>query len=287
MLDTIIPASVSGPVLGALMWLVICGCLFGLLQHLTPLDPLQAHIRPDSRIDVIYWLGAPLIYGSIGGSLTILGFMVIFGGNIEAAVAWSTTSAGFIKDWPLWAQAMGVLIVTDISMYWTHRLFHTGRLWRYHAIHHSPTSLDWLHAVRFHPVNMIFHGLLTNSIALWMGFPPLAIAALGPFNVLYSSMVHANLNWTFGPLRHVFSSPVFHRWHHTSAEEGGSKNFAATFSCLDHLFGTFYMPRGALPLVTGLTEADMPSSLVGQLFYPFGGASGTKNTAAKATTPVQ
>lgn len=287
MLDTIIPASVSGPVLGALMWLVICGCLFGLLQHLTPLDPQQAHIRPDSRIDVIYWLGAPLIYGSIGGSLTILGFLVIFGGNIEAAVAWSTTGAGFIKDWPLWAQAMGVLIVTDISMYWTHRLFHTGRLWRYHAIHHSPTSLDWLHAVRFHPVNMIFHGLLANSIALWMGFPPLAIAALGPFNVLYSSMVHANLNWTFGPLRHVFSSPVFHRWHHTSAEEGGSKNFAATFSCLDHLFGTFYMPKGALPLVTGLTEADMPSSLVGQLFYPFGGASGTKNTAAKATTPVQ
>jgi sterol desaturase/sphingolipid hydroxylase (fatty acid hydroxylase superfamily) len=271
MFDAILPADVSASVLGSFMWLLICGCLFGALQHLTPLDRHQAQIRPDSRIDLIYWLGAPMIYASLGGSLTIFGLLVIFGGNVAAAVAWSQTGAGFIRDWPLWAQALGVLIVTDISMYWTHRLFHTGRLWRYHAVHHAPTSLDWLHAVRFHPVNMLFHGLLANSIALWMGFPPLAIAALAPFNVLYSSLVHANLNWTFGPLKHVIASPVFHRWHHTSADEGGSKNFAPTFACLDHLFGTFYMPKGKSPLVTGITEADMPKSLFGQLLYPFVG----------------
>jgi sterol desaturase/sphingolipid hydroxylase (fatty acid hydroxylase superfamily) len=286
MLETILPDTITGPIMGSCMWLIICGCLFGLLQHLTPLNPDQKQVRPDSRVDVIYWLGAPLLYGSIGGGLTIFGLLVIFGGNIEAAVAWSTTGSGLIKDWPLWAQALGVLVVTDISMYWTHRLFHTGRLWRYHAIHHAPISLDWLHAVRFHPVNMIFHGLLANSIALWIGFPPAAIAFLGPFNVLYSAMVHANLNWTFGPLRHVFSSPVFHRWHHTAADEGGSKNFAATFSCLDHLFGTFYMPKGALPMVTGLTEADMPPSLVGQLLYPFT-ARPSEKTDETAPTPAQ
>lgn len=271
MLEGILPATVSTSVIGSFIWLLICGCLFGVLQHLTPLDRHQAQIRPDSRIDVIYWLGAPLVYASLGGSLTILGLLVIFGGNVEAAVAWSQTGAGFIRDWPLWAQALGVLVVTDISMYWTHRLFHTGRLWRYHAVHHAPTSLDWLHAVRFHPVNMVFHGLLANSIALWIGFPPMAIAALVPFNILYSSLVHANLNWTFGPLKHVFASPVFHRWHHTSADDGGSKNFAPTFSCLDHMFGTFYMPKDKSPLVTGITEADMPTSLVGQLLYPFVG----------------
>ena len=279
MFDTLLPASVTGPILGSMMWLVICGCLFGLLQHLTPLDPDQKHVRPDSRVDLIYWLGAPIFYASLGSSLTILGFLVMFGGNVEAAVAWANTGSNLIRDWPLWAQALGVLVVTDICMYWTHRLFHTGRLWRYHAIHHAPTSLDWLHAVRFHPVNMIFHGLLANSLALWVGFPPIAIAALGPFNVLYSSMVHANLNWTFGPFRHVLASPVFHRWHHTTADQGGSKNFAPTFAVLDHLFGTFYMPKGVLPLVTGITEADMPRSLVGQLLYPFSGQPKPETTA--------
>jgi sterol desaturase/sphingolipid hydroxylase (fatty acid hydroxylase superfamily) len=283
MLETSLPDTITVPVMGSFVWLIICGCIFGLLQHLTPLNPHQQHVRSDARIDLIYWLGAPLVYASVGGGLTISGLLVIFGGNIDAAVAWSVTGAGWIATMPLWAQALGVLIVTDISMYWTHRLFHTGRLWRYHAIHHAPTSLDWLHAVRFHPINMIFHGLLANSMALWLGFPPAAIAFLGPFNVLYSCMVHANLNWTFGPLRHVFSSPVFHRWHHTSADQGGSKNFAATFSCLDHLFGTFYMPKGELPMVTGLTEADMPTSLIGQLLYPFG----VREQEADDTSPAQ
>jgi sterol desaturase/sphingolipid hydroxylase (fatty acid hydroxylase superfamily) len=284
MLDTLLPASVTGPIMGSAMWLVICGCLFGLLQHLAPVDRNQAHIRGDVHVDLIYWLGAPVIYGGIGGSLTIAGFLVIFGGDVNAAVAWSLSGAAWLRDWPLWLQALGVIIVTDMSMYWTHRLFHQGRLWRYHAIHHAPESLDWMHAVRFHPVNMVFHGMLANSLAMWIGFPPIAVAALGPFNVLYSSMVHANLNWTFGPLRHVFSSPVFHRWHHTSADQGGSKNFAATFSCLDHLFGTFYMPKGVLPMETGLTERDMPPSLIGQLLYPFGGRKAEVETDDKISS---
>jgi sterol desaturase/sphingolipid hydroxylase (fatty acid hydroxylase superfamily) len=82
-------------------------------------------------------------------------------------------------------------------------------------------------------------------------------------------MVHANLHWTFGPLRHVFASPVFHRWHHTGADEGGSKNFAATFSFLDHMFGTFYMPKDEKPMNLGLTDRDMPPNLLGQWLYPF------------------
>jgi sterol desaturase/sphingolipid hydroxylase (fatty acid hydroxylase superfamily) len=284
MLDTILPASITGPIMGSVMWLIICGCLFGVLQHLTPLDRDQRQVRPDTRIDLIYWLGAPFVYASVGGSLTAIGYFAMFAGDADAALAWATNGAGYIRDLPLWAQALGVLVVTDFSMYWTHRLFHTGRLWRYHAIHHAPTSLDWLHAVRFHPVNMIFHGLLANSLALWIGFPPVAVAALGPFNVLYSSMVHANLNWTFGPLRHIFASPVFHRWHHTAADEGGSSNFAPTFAVLDHIFGTFYMPKGVKPMVTGITEADMPASLVGQLLYPFGGRD---EPATTPTTPAQ
>lgn len=285
MLDTILPASITGPVSESIIWLVICGCLFGFLQHLTPLDPHQRRTHADSRIDVIYWFGAPFIYAALGGTMTTLGLVVMFGGDMSAAITWSQTGSGYIREWPLWAQALGVLVVTDLSMYWTHRLFHTGRLWRYHAIHHAPTSLDWLHCVRFHPVNMVFHGLFANSLALWIGFPPLAVAALGPFNILYSCMVHANLNWTFGPLRHVFVSPVFHRWHHTTANKGGAKNFAPTFSCLDHMFGTFFMPRNLKPLATGITEADMPPDFVGQLLYPFSGRQALAQ--APPSTPVR
>jgi sterol desaturase/sphingolipid hydroxylase (fatty acid hydroxylase superfamily) len=176
-------------------------------------------------------------------------------------------------------------------MYWSHRFFHTARMWKYHAVHHAPESLDWMHAVRFHPVNYVCHGLMATVIALWIGFPPAALIALTPFNVLFSAMVHANLNWTFGPLRYVIASPVYHRWHHTGPDEGGSKNFAPTFPVLDLMFGTFYMPTDRIPGPTGLVERDMPEGILGQLAYPFrrrtpaGAAEATASPAAKLATP--
>ena len=86
---------------------------------------------------------------------------------------------------------------------------------------------------------------------------------------MYSAMVHANLNWTFGPLRYVFASPVFHRWHHVAEGEGINKNFASTFPILDLIFGTFYMPAGQLPANFGNGEDAFPEGFWGQLIYPF------------------
>jgi sterol desaturase/sphingolipid hydroxylase (fatty acid hydroxylase superfamily) len=58
------------------------------------------------------------------------------------------------------------------------------------------------------------------AAAWWMsrrllcGISPDIFVVVGPFNIITSCLVHANLNWTFGPLRYVLVSPVFHRWHH-------------------------------------------------------------------------
>jgi hypothetical protein len=82
-------------------------------------------------------------------------------------------------------------------------------------------------------------------------------------------MVHANLNWTFGPLKYVFASPVFHRWHHTLEDEGLDKNFAPTFPVLDLIFGTFYMPPGKLPARFGVHDTEFPEGFLGQFVYPF------------------
>eukprot|EP01038_Epipyxis_sp_PR26KG_P007967 gene7967-10805_t len=170
------------------VWLLICACLFGFLQSLFPLDPTPRPIRRDIWMDIGYWMLGPSVYASIGAFLIGAGFIVLFGGNLDAAVTWSNTGAPWLADWPLWLQALGVLIVTDISLYWTHRLFHSNALWRFHAIHHAPETLDWLHSVRFHPINLIFHSIFANAVALWIGFPPAAVAVLAPFNVLYSTM---------------------------------------------------------------------------------------------------
>ena len=80
--------------------------------------------------------------------------------------------------------------------------------------------------------------------------------------------MHANLNWTLGPFRCVLAGPVFHRWHHTAAEQGGEKNFASTFPVLDLVFGTFYMPK-TLPDAYGVADKGVPSGFAAQMLYPF------------------
>jgi sterol desaturase/sphingolipid hydroxylase (fatty acid hydroxylase superfamily) len=67
----------------------------------------------------------------------------------------------------------------------------------------------------------------------------------------------------------VIAGPVFHRWHHTALDRGGSKNFAGTFPVLDLMFGTFYMPEHELPGEYGIGDPSFPRSFGGQLLYPF------------------
>jgi sterol desaturase/sphingolipid hydroxylase (fatty acid hydroxylase superfamily) len=160
------------------------------------------------------------------------------------------------------------LAIQDFLLYWIHRGFHLRIGWPFHSVHHSPRVLDWLSASRFHLVNHLLSFVLADIIVLLLGFSFETLLAMVPFNLVYSTMVHANLNWTFGPLRYLFASPVFHRWHH-SEEVGSSKNFASTFPLLDLIFGTFHMPAGKLPESFGNGEDDFPEDFWGQLVYPF------------------
>ncbi len=265
----IISPFLSQPVVQASLWLLVCGGIFTILQNIFPHDKQQKQFRKDAINDIIYWISSPIIYSGASATMIMAGFWVIFGGDLAAAEKYATNGAPWISGFPLIIQAILALLFTDLSLYWTHRLFHRSSLWKFHAIHHGAQDMDWMHSVRFHPINVICHSIFANALAIWIGFPPLAIAALTPFNILYSSMVNANLNWTFGKFGYIFASPVFHRWHHTSPEEGGNMNFAATFPFLDVIFGTYYMPEGKLPGKTGIHEDYVPKDILGQLMFPF------------------
>ena len=162
------------------------------------------------------------------------------------------------------------LIGEDFILYWTHRLFHGKRLWNYHAVHHSSEELEWISAARFHPVNLFLrHASPPTSSCCSLGISPNVFVVLGPFTIAHSAFVHANLDWTLGPFKYVIATPVFHRWHHTAADRGGEKNFAATFPVLDLIFGTFYMPAGELPDQLRDRRSRISDELPGQLVHPF------------------
>ncbi len=251
----------------SLAWIGGLVVVFLLLTRFTPCNPGQSWwADPRAAVtDLVYWLVLPLVM-QVARVLLLVGGVLLLYGAVPENTDW------VVRRWPIWVQIVAVLLIQDVILYWLHRLFHTRAGWRFHAVHHSPEVLDWTSTQRFHPVNAILEFAVADVAVLLMGFSPDALVLIGPLNMAYSVMVHANLNWTFGPLRYVLVSPVYHRWHHTAAEEGRDRNFASTFPFLDLLFGTCHMPVGKRPEVYGTADGDVPRGFVGQTVYPFRGA---------------
>ncbi len=256
--------------LDASLWLVGFFIAFGLLARWTPCNAGQPLWRKGMVTDILYSFAIPLL-NRFAHVIFFGVFIAIFFRATDQDTLGDYIRHGFgpLSAWPLWAQAACVFILSDIILYWFHRLFHGKTLWPFHAIHHSSPEVDWLSTYRFHPINTWFAFVLTNVMMLAVGFSPEAIAIMAVFNMIYSAMVHANLNWTFGPFKYVFASPVFHRWHHTFEKEGMNKNFAPTFPLIDIIFGTFYMPEGKLPQHFGVPGSGIPSGFLGQMAWPF------------------
>jgi sterol desaturase/sphingolipid hydroxylase (fatty acid hydroxylase superfamily) len=247
------------------------GAVFALLSFFWACNPGRPWWRKRELVtDLCYWFLIPLVARYLRIGLLVLGAAVFFGiTTAEGLVEFYDNGHGPLAQLPLWLQAGIFLVGTDVMMYWIHRAFHRPALWKYHAVHHSSTELDWISAARFHPINIFLGSVMADVVLLLAGISPNVFVILGLFTIGHSAFVHANLNWTLGPFRYVIAGPVFHRWHHTAAERGGSKNFAATFPVLDLLFGTYYMPKDALPDVYGVAEADFPAGFGAQMLYPF------------------
>jgi sterol desaturase/sphingolipid hydroxylase (fatty acid hydroxylase superfamily) len=167
------------------------------------------------------------------------------------------------------AQGAIYMLGSDFMLYWIHRIFHGRNLWPFHAVHHSAEHVDWTTSYRSHPVNNLFGPSLVQFVMIALGISPAVILALVPFDIITAAWVHSNLNWTLGPLKYVFATPVFHRWHHGPPDQGGEKNFSPTFSFWDVMFGTFYMPEGALPDEYGVDDPHFPKDFFGQMVVPF------------------
>ena len=259
-----------GSSLEMLRWLVGFFVVFAILERITPCNPNQPYITTNLLTDAVYSLIVPILTRFITIGYVSVGIAVFFHGKSQDAIyTYLTQGFGPLATLPIWLQAAVVFIISDMILYWTHRWFHGRDMWRFHAIHHSSTPVDWHSTYRFHPVNIWLSFTLVDTLMLFVGFSPESISVMGTFNLIYSAMVHANLNWTFGPFKYLFASPVFHRWHHTSQEEGMNKNFAPTFPLLDIIFGTFYMPEGRLPESYGIPGSDIPNSFWGQITWPF------------------
>jgi sterol desaturase/sphingolipid hydroxylase (fatty acid hydroxylase superfamily) len=250
---------------------IALGVVFALLTQWSACNPGKPWWRKREIVtDVCYWFLIPLGARFVRIGLMIVGAALLFTiHGADALIKFYDNGFGPLATLPLWAQALTFLVVSDFLTYWIHRIYHGGTMWKYHAVHHSSEDLDWISAARFHPINLFLGSVMVDVALLLAGISPNVMLWVGPFTTATSALVHANLNWTFGPFRYALASPVFHRWHHTTADRGGNKNFAGTFPIWDVLFGTWYMPANELPDAYGVDEAEFPQGFGAQMVYPF------------------
>ena len=85
----------------------------------------------------------------------------------------------------------------------------------------------------------------------------------------YNFFIHANIRLDYGVAGYVFVSPLFHHWHHSKDELAANKNYCTFFSCIDWIFGTFYLPESRrYPDVVGEKD-NIKENVTAQFMHPF------------------
>ena len=255
----------------AKLQLLSMGTFAGLIWTEAMLTRMQRSIKPPPELiaDMFYWLLIPTV--RVISRIVVLVPLVLLGLWLGLRIGPSLFDGfGPLARQPQVLIVIEAVVLTDLSAYWIHRLFHlVPFLWRFHSIHHSATEIRWSTTGRVHPINEIVNYIGAVIPCFLIGLPLGTVLAAFPIMVMYAVAAHTKWNPSFGPLKKVMASPRFHRWHHTLSHEGGNQNFANVFSFWDRVFGTYYLPEGRVAEKFGLDHPDVPITYLGQLLYPF------------------
>jgi sterol desaturase/sphingolipid hydroxylase (fatty acid hydroxylase superfamily) len=250
--------------LGQAGYFVVFGAFFFVIESLWPAVPRQRKWRQGTSTDLVLSFLNPLPVLPVAAYLTMLLVTSLIG--LAGSARWGALRSGLAMQ-PYWLQLAAAVIVAEIAAYWKHRVFHMRWLWPIHAVHHSATEVDWLTNERDHPLQLLgTHLAITTSLAL-LGFSAEMFVAQAILRRFYSLYTHANVNWSHGPLNHVFVSPAFHRWHHSTDPQMAGKNFAVMLSVLDVVFGSYRFPESQ-PVAFGLSDGRSIDSLGAALVHP-------------------
>lgn len=177
----------------------------------------------------------------------------------------------WVKDLPFVFELVLIVLVADFIQYWVHRAFHeVPLLWRFHAVHHSIKTLDWLAGSRLHVVEVLITRTLVLAPIYVLGFSKEVIDVyiiLVGFQAVFN---HANVNARFGPLRYILVTPNFHHWHHAQDSEALDRNYAGQLAFLDYLFGTAVQSDRVWPSEYGVVGDYVPEGFWKQFKFPFG-----------------
>jgi lathosterol oxidase len=255
-----------GPFLGLdwfLLNLIVYSAIFIPLERLFARLPQQHVFRSSWRTDFTYFFVSALLV-QVTTILTLKPAMVLFDWAIVPEVQ------ARVRAWPGLVQFAALIVAVDLTQYWIHRAFHAlPLLWRFHAVHHSADHMDWLAGSRLHLVDVAVTRGATYVPIYVLGFADGPLMAYLVVVSVQATFIHANVSFTFGPMRWLVATPQFHHWHHAAEREAVDKNFAVHLPIIDLVFGTAYLPN-RWPMAYGLLGGEpAPRGYLRQFAWPF------------------
>lgn len=215
--------------------------------------------RKEWIIDVCFYLGQVFLWNFV--TVYVLNFL------------FSLIEFDRLKDFqrlfqtiPFALRILIVILLSDLFIYWGHRFQHKyDLLWRFHKVHHTAESVDYIAAFREHPLDNIYTRGLETLPAIILGFDLNLIVGFLTFRGLWALFIHSNVNIRLGFLEMLLGSPHLHHWHH-ELELRGKCNYANLSPLMDIFFGTYYSPSYA-PEKYGIKE-NFDHSYPGQILEP-------------------
>lgn len=151
------------------------------------------------------------------------------------------------------------LLISDVYMYWWHRMNHQlPILWRFHQFHHTDTKLNATSAVRFHYVELLISYLIKIPVFILLGVSPMVVLL---YNFIFLPIVifhHSNIRISpFADhfLRYFVVSPRMHRTHHSVLIEETNSNYSSVLPYWDKIFGS-YRRDPAKEVVFGIDKVE-------------------------------
>jgi sterol desaturase/sphingolipid hydroxylase (fatty acid hydroxylase superfamily) len=256
--------------------------LFVPLERFWSLRPEQGVFRPGWTTDAIYLFVSHILV-QVSTLLTLLPARTIFSWGVHPAIQ------GAVQSQHVVLQFLQCVLVADMTEYWVHRLFHKSRkLWPFHAVHHSSTSMDWLAGSRLHVVDVVLTRGLTFVPLFILGFDTGPLYAYLVFVSIHAVFIHANVSWKFPRwVEAIVVTPRFHHWHHGIEHEAMDRNFAVHLPWIDRLFGTYYAPDGKWPAGYGIEGNPVPEGYLAQLTYPVSSSFKGSDPIFKGSDPLK
>jgi sterol desaturase/sphingolipid hydroxylase (fatty acid hydroxylase superfamily) len=248
-----------------LLDLLVMTIVFVPLERIWALHPAQGTFRKEWTTDAFYFVATHL-------PAQVITFLMLLPAALAAPWLAIPELQAFVRGWPFVVQLFAVILVADLSQYAVHLMFHKiPFLWRFHAVHHSIRTLDWIAGSRSHFFDIVLtRGLIMIPLAL-CGFSQGAIVGYILFVSFHATFSHTDFRPRTIWLENYLVTPRYHHWHHSSEDEAIDCNFAIHFPWIDRMFGTCHFPKDAWPKSYGLHGPNVRPGFFRQFIDPFVG----------------